>query len=95
MIIGLWLAANRCSALTARFRLLRTDDSFGAFRAFSMLFLKCFLASLIAAQAQTASTVTHDKFFIVIETDDPKYSETETRKLLETTGSKHIEMVEE
>ena len=39
--------------------------------------------------------VTHDKFFIVIETDDPKYSETETRKLLETTGSKHIEMVEE
>ena len=38
---------------------------------------------------------THDKFFIVIETADPKYSETETRKLLETTGSKHIEMVEE
>jgi hypothetical protein len=39
--------------------------------------------------------VTHDKFFIVIETDDPKYSDTETRKLLEATGSKHIEMVEE
>jgi len=39
--------------------------------------------------------VTHDKFFIVIETDDPKYSETETRRLLEATGSKHIEMVEE
>jgi hypothetical protein len=31
----------------------------------------------------------------VIETDDPQYSETETRKLLEATGSKHIEMVEE
>jgi hypothetical protein len=38
---------------------------------------------------------THDKFYIVIETTDPKYSETETRKLLETAGSKHIEMVEE
>jgi len=37
---------------------------------------------------------THDRFFIVIETDDPKYSETETRKLLEATGSKRIEMVE-
>ena len=39
--------------------------------------------------------VTHDKFYVVIETGDPKYSETETRKLLETAGSKHIEMVEE
>ena len=37
----------------------------------------------------------HDKFFVVIETADAKYSETETRKLLEGTGSKHIEMVEE
>jgi len=39
--------------------------------------------------------VTHDKFFVVIETADPKYSETETRKLLESLGSKHIEVVEE
>ena len=38
---------------------------------------------------------THDKFFLVIETTDPKYSETETRKLLESTGSKRIEIVEE
>jgi len=38
---------------------------------------------------------THDKFYVVIETDDPKYSETETRKLLEAAGSKHIELVEE
>jgi hypothetical protein len=38
---------------------------------------------------------THDKFFIVIETADPKYSDTETRKLLEGAGSKLIEMVEE
>lgn len=38
---------------------------------------------------------THDRFFVVIETSDPKYSETETRKLLESAGSKHIEVVEE
>jgi hypothetical protein len=38
---------------------------------------------------------THDKYYVVIETTDPKYSETETRKLLESAGSKHIEWVEE
>jgi len=38
---------------------------------------------------------THDRYFVVIETSDPKYSETETRKLLETVGSKQIEMVED
>jgi hypothetical protein len=37
----------------------------------------------------------HDRFFIVIETSDPKYSEAETRALLEQTGSKRIELVEE
>jgi hypothetical protein len=36
---------------------------------------------------------THDRFFIAIEADDPKYSETETRRLLESVGSKHIEEV--
>lgn len=41
------------------------------------------------------SLATHDRFFVVIETSDPKYSETETRKLLESSGSKHIEVVEE
>ena len=41
------------------------------------------------------SKVTHDKFFLVIECSDPKFSETETRKLLESTGSKHIEQVED
>lgn len=41
------------------------------------------------------ASVTHDKFFVVIETSDPKYSATETRKLLESAGSKHIEMVED
>jgi len=39
--------------------------------------------------------VTHDKFFLVVETTDPKYSEAEIRKLLESAGSKHIELVEE
>ncbi|HEX3799409.1 MAG TPA: DUF3341 domain-containing protein [Verrucomicrobiae bacterium] len=38
---------------------------------------------------------THDRFFLVIETSDPKYSEIETRKLVESLGSSHIEMVEE
>jgi ActD protein len=39
--------------------------------------------------------VTHDKFFIVVECGDPKYSEPGTVQLLEAAGSKHIEMVEE
>ena len=39
--------------------------------------------------------VTHDKFFLAIEASDPKYSETEIRKLLESAGSKHIELVED
>ncbi|MDB6023382.1 MAG: hypothetical protein JWQ04_3239, partial [Pedosphaera sp.] len=38
---------------------------------------------------------THDRFYLVIETTDPKYSETETRRLLESLGSQHIELVEE
>jgi hypothetical protein len=38
---------------------------------------------------------THDRYFLVVETTDPKYSEAETRKLLESTGSKHIEIVED
>ncbi len=39
--------------------------------------------------------VTHDRFFIVIETEDPKYSPAETRALLESVGSKNIELVED
>jgi Ni/Fe-hydrogenase subunit HybB-like protein len=38
--------------------------------------------------------VTHDKFYLVIETSDPGYEETETHRLLEATGSKVIELVE-
>lgn len=37
----------------------------------------------------------HDRYYLVIETLDPKYSEVETRQLLEECGSKHIEFVEE
>jgi hypothetical protein len=44
---------------------------------------------------QRFALATHDKFFIVIETADPKYSETETRKLLEIAGGKLIQVVEE
>jgi len=36
---------------------------------------------------------THDRFFVVIEATDPRFSETETRRLLESAGSKHIEEV--
>lgn len=38
---------------------------------------------------------THDRYFLVIECSDPKYSEPETLKMLEALGSKHIEVVEE
>jgi len=38
---------------------------------------------------------THDKFYVVIESEDPKFSEAETRKLLESAGSRHIELAEE
>ncbi len=33
-----------------------------------------------------------DKFFLVIETSDPKFSEIETRALLESAGSTHLEL---
>jgi hypothetical protein len=38
---------------------------------------------------------THDRFFVVIETSDAKFSNEETRRLLESLGSRHIEWVEE
>jgi hypothetical protein len=41
------------------------------------------------------SLVTHDRYFVVVECDDPQYSEVETRQLLEQAGSTHIEVVEE
>lgn len=39
--------------------------------------------------------VTDDKFFIAIEAKDKKYDLERTRKLLEETGAKHIEEVED
>ncbi|HEY1788933.1 MAG TPA: DUF3341 domain-containing protein [Verrucomicrobiae bacterium] len=39
--------------------------------------------------------VSRDKFFLVIGSNDPKFSETDTRKLLEAAGGGHIEMVED
>jgi len=38
---------------------------------------------------------THDRFFLVIETTDPKFSAAETRKLLESAGCRQIEEVRE
>jgi len=39
--------------------------------------------------------VTHDKFFIAIEATDPKYSDADTRRLLEQAGARHVEEVRE
>ena len=70
----------------------------GAFGSlFGMLFLNRLprLHHPLLKHRRFSSGVTHDKIFIVIETSDPKYSEAETRKLLESAGSQHIELVEE
>ena len=39
--------------------------------------------------------VSRDKFSLLIGSTDPKFSETETRKLLESIGSAHIEIIED
>jgi len=39
--------------------------------------------------------VSRDKFFLAIGARDPKFSELETRKLLEKAGGTHIELVED
>src|SRR2546430_14007000 len=70
---------------------------FGAFGSlFGMLFLNG-LPRLYhpLLKNKRFALVTHDRFFVVIETDDPKFSEKEARALLEQAGSRHIEMVEE
>ncbi len=36
---------------------------------------------------------THDRFFIAIEASDPKFSDSETRNLLQAAGSTHVEEV--
>jgi hypothetical protein len=70
---------------------------FGAFGAlFGMLFLNRLprLHHPLLKHRRFA-LATHDRFFVVIETDDPKYREEETRRLLESAGSKRIELVED
>jgi hypothetical protein len=71
---------------------------FGAFGAlFGMLFLNRLprLHHPLLKNRRFTSGVTHDKFVVVIECGDPKYSEPDVRKLLEGAGSKHLERVEE
>ena len=71
------------------------------FASFATLFGMLFLNRLpklyhpVLKSRRFTSGATHDKFFIVIETADPNYSAAETRTLLETAGSKHIEIVED
>jgi hypothetical protein len=45
--------------------------------------------------SQRFARATHDRFFILIECRDPKFSTKATRELLEAAGSHHVEMVEE
>ena len=39
--------------------------------------------------------VSRDKFFLVIGANDPKFSEAETRAMLESVGGTHVELVED
>lgn len=67
---------------------------FGAFGAlFGMLFLNRLprLYHPLLKNRRFAS-VTHDKFFVVIECSDPKYTGHGTVKMLEEAGSSHIEL---
>lgn len=82
------------SAFPPSYELTILLGSFGAL--FGMLFLNK-LPRLYhpLLKNRRFALATHDRFFIVVETNDPKYSEVDTRRLLESVGSKHIEVVEE
>ena len=70
---------------------------FGAFGAlFGMLFLNRLprLHHPLLKHRRFAQA-SHDKFYVVIETADPRYREAETRALLESLGSRHVALVEE
>lgn len=71
---------------------------FGAFGTlFGMMFLNRLprLHHPLLKNRRFTQGATHDKFFVVIECSDPRYTERETRQLLEKAGSGHIELVEE
>lgn len=44
-------------------------------------------------KSERFARVTNDKFFIAIEAKDPRFNDVETRRLLETAGSRHVEEV--
>lgn len=44
-------------------------------------------------KSERFARVTNDRFFIAIEARDPKFNDVETRRLLETAGSRHVEEV--
>ncbi len=46
-------------------------------------------------QKKRFALASRDKFFLVIGANDPKFSEADTRKLLEQAGGTHIELVED
>jgi Protein of unknown function (DUF3341) len=46
-------------------------------------------------QSERFALVSRDKFFLLIGALDEKFSETETRKLLESIGGAHIEIIED
>ena len=62
---------------------------------FGMLFLNRLpkLYNPVLKNRRFTAGAMNDKFMLVIDTSDPKFNEAETRKLLETAGSKHIEPV--
>ena len=45
-------------------------------------------------QKERFALASRDRFFLVIGANDLKFSETETRRLLESLGGTHIELVE-
>jgi Protein of unknown function (DUF3341) len=46
-------------------------------------------------KSERFALVSRDKFMLLVGSTDPKFSETETRKLLESIGGAHIEIIED
>jgi len=71
---------------------------FGAFGTlFGMLYLNRLprLHHPLLKNGRFTRGASHNRFYLVIECDDPKYADKETRRLLESAGSRAIELVEE